>query len=332
MLLIPAFVRVGDGAFLADDTMVGGYELGGGWMRVEHVRVGKRAFLGNSGMTAPGRRVPKKALVAVLSAAPQRARPRPARPGSAARRVRCAASATTPTPPARTPRRAGCGWRGRWSRPAGSCRSGSHVLLGVLVVATLAALLDRGPWWAVLLGGLVLLAAGCVAGGVAVLAKWLLVGRMRPAEHPLWSSFVWRNELADTFVEMVAAPWFARAATGTAGAEPVAAGDGRRGSGAACGARPTGCPRPTWSTCGDGATVDRGCVVQTHLFHDRIMSMDRVTLDDGATLGPHCVILPAARIGGHATVGPASLVMRGESVPDRRVDRQPDRTVDARTR
>jgi carbonic anhydrase/acetyltransferase-like protein (isoleucine patch superfamily) len=55
--------------------------------------------------------------------------------------------------------------------------------------------------------------------------------------------------------------------------------------------------------------------VQTHLFHDRIMSMDAVELEAGATLGPHSVILPAATIGAHATVGPASLVMRGETVP-----------------
>jgi acetyltransferase-like isoleucine patch superfamily enzyme len=57
--------------------------------------------------------------------------------------------------------------------------------------------------------------------------------------------------------------------------------------------------------------------VQTHLFHDRVMSMDVVTLHEGATLGPQCVILPAASIGGSATVGPASLVMRGEDVPAR---------------
>ena len=67
----------------------------------------------------------------------------------------------------------------------------------------------------------------------------------------------------------------------------------------------------------DGATVNRGCVVQTHLFHDRVMSMDLVTLHEGATLGPQCVILPAASIGTGATVGPASLVMRGEAVPPR---------------
>ena len=43
--------------------------------------------------------------------------------------------------------------------------------------------------------------------------------------------------------------------------------------------------------------------------------MDTVILGAGATLGPHCVALPAARIGEGATVGPASLVMRGDTVP-----------------
>jgi carbonic anhydrase/acetyltransferase-like protein (isoleucine patch superfamily) len=45
------------------------------------------------------------------------------------------------------------------------------------------------------------------------------------------------------------------------------------------------------------------------------MSIDTVTLEAGATLGPHSVVLPASRIGAHGTVGPASLVMRGELVP-----------------
>ncbi|WP_346117521.1 hypothetical protein [Nonomuraea roseola] len=46
------------------------------------------------------------------------------------------------------------------------------------------------------------------------------------------------------------------------------------------------------------------------------MSIDTVDLGAGATLGPHGVVLPAARIGAHTTVGPASLVMRGEDVPE----------------
>jgi non-ribosomal peptide synthetase-like protein len=66
---------------------------------------------------------------------------------------------------------------------------------------------------------------------------------------------------------------------------------------------------------GRGSTVNRGCVVQTHLFHDRIMRMDAVVLEHGATLGPHGVALPSARLGAGVTVGPASLVVRGDEVP-----------------
>ena len=165
-----------------------------------------------------------------------------------------------------------------------------------------------------LLSLVVLLLAGAVAGMTAVLAKWLVVGRIPVGERPLWSSFVWRNEVADTFVECLAAPWFARAANGT----PIMnlwlrALGARIGRGVWC--ETYWLPEADLVSLGDGATVNRGSVVQTHLFHDRIMRMDTVVLDDGATLGPHCVALPASRIGAGATVGPASLVMRGDEVP-----------------
>ena len=74
VLLIPKMTTVGDGAFLADDTMVASYELDGGWMRIAPAKIGKRSFLGNSGMTAAGRNVPKNSLVAVLSATPAKAK------------------------------------------------------------------------------------------------------------------------------------------------------------------------------------------------------------------------------------------------------------------
>ncbi|BDB45615.1 hypothetical protein IWGMT90018_60610 [Mycobacterium kiyosense] len=83
--------------------------------------------------------------------------------------------------------------------------------IGLAMLGGLQYLAGFGIGWAALGGGLVLLAAGVLAGVVTVAAKWLLVGRIRASEYPLWSSFVWRNELADTFVETVAAPWFARA-------------------------------------------------------------------------------------------------------------------------
>jgi non-ribosomal peptide synthetase-like protein len=187
--------------------------------------------------------------------------------------------------------------------------------IGVAVLGALQFLTTEfGYLWMSLAGGAVLLVTGAVAGGIAVVAKWLWVGRIRAVEHPLWSSFVWRNEVSDTFVETVAAPWFARAASGT----PVInlwlrALGAKIGRGVWC--ESYWLPEADLVTLGKGATVNRGCVVQTHLFHDRIMRMDTVVLEDGATLGPHCVALPAARIGAGATVGPASLVMRGDEVP-----------------
>ncbi|MFC7487423.1 Pls/PosA family non-ribosomal peptide synthetase [Knoellia sp. CPCC 206453] len=316
VLLIPTFTRVGAGAFLADDTMVAGYELGAGWLRVEHVRIGKHAFVGNSGMAAPGRKVPKQGLVAVLSAAPRRKKakagtswlgspPRPLR-----REGSDADSTRTYSPPTKL----------RVARAIVEALRAVpvwiHVALVVLVVAAIEVLLSQGLIWAVLLSGLVLLAAGALAAGCATAAKWLLVGKLRPGNHPLWSSFVWRNELADTFVEVLAAPWFARAATGT-----LALNLWLRSMGAKIGdgvwLETYWLPEADLVRLDDGASINAGTVVQTHLFHDRVLSMDTVTVKRGGTLGPNSVILPAAQIGRHATVGPVSLVMRGESVPDR---------------
>jgi non-ribosomal peptide synthetase-like protein len=140
------------------------------------------------------------------------------------------------------------------------------------------------------------------------------VGRISRSEHPLWSSFIWRNEVADTFVEMVARPWFATHATGTpALAFWLRTLGAKVGRGVWC--ESYWLPEADLVSLGDGATVNRGCVVQTHLFHDRVMQLDSVSLLAGATLGPNSVILPAAAIDSAATVGPGSLVMRGERVP-----------------
>ncbi len=316
VLLIPSLTTVGDHAFLADDTLIGCYELGGGWIRVGHVKVGKRAFVGNSGMLAPGRKVPKESLVAVLSAAPGRG-------------LAKSGSSWVGSPPTRLRRTSGGTDDSRTYAPSTRlqvfrglvevCRVVPMLLL-VLLQATvgvaLLALLDRQPLVAVLLAGPVLALAGVVAALVTVAAKLLLVGRHRTGEHPLWSSFVWRNELADTFTEVLAAPWFAAPVQGTYALNVWLRMLGARiGRGVWCDTY--WLPETDLVTLEDGATVNRGCVVQTHLFHDRVLSMDRVTLEAGATLGPNSVILPAATIGRHATVGPVSLVMRGEGVPPR---------------
>ena len=313
VLLVPSMTTIRDGAFLADDTMIGSYELGGGWLRLGRSDIGKRAFLGNSGMAAAGHTVPKDGLVAVLSAAPAKSKAGSSWLGSPAVRLRRTVAAADesrtfrPHPGLRVARIL---WELCRVIPVMvACGIGLGVLFVLAVLTT-----EFGVVVAALLSGVVMLGAGAVAAAVSTGAKWAISGRIRVGDHPLWSSFVWRTEVADTFVEMVAAPWFAQAAAGT-----PALVIWLRSLGATIG-KGVWCdtywlPEADLAHLGDGATVNRGCVVQTHLFHDRIMSMDTVTLDAGATLGPHSVILPAARIGEHGTVGPASLVMRGEVVP-----------------
>jgi non-ribosomal peptide synthetase-like protein len=313
VLLIPSMTTVGEGAFLADDTMVASYELDGGWLRVAPAKIGKRSFLGNSGMTAAGRSVPKNSLVAVLSATPAKAKSGTSWLGSPPVRLRRTAIASDDTRTYQPPLRLKVA-RALWEL----CRF-VPVALSVAIAAGIILAFDQlatafNYAVAALLSGVVMLLAGAVAAGASVLAKWVLVGRIRAGEHPLWSSFIWRNEVVDTFIEMVSAPWFARAATGTpALVWWLRALGAKIGAGTWC--ESYWLPEADLVSLGRNATVNRGCVVQTHLFHDRVMSMDAVTLEDGATMGPHGVILPQAAIGAGGTVGPASLVMRGETVP-----------------
>ncbi|MFC8272720.1 Pls/PosA family non-ribosomal peptide synthetase [Streptomyces sp. NPDC057271] len=314
VLALPSLTTVGEGAFLADDTLTAPYELGGGWVRIGHSEIGRRAFLGNSGMTAPGRTVPDDGLVGVLSATPKKAKK---------------GSSYLGLPPVRLPRAAADSDRSRtydpparllWARGLVElCRLVPvfcSAALAVLTVAALCALATTalGVWGTALVAGAVLLAAGAAACLVSVAAKWLLVGRHRTGEHPLWCGFVWRNELADTFVEVLAVPWLVGSVPGT----PLTA-LWLRGLGARIG-RGVWCesywlPETDLVVLGDAVSVNRGCVLQTHLFHDRILRTDTVVLREGATLGPGGIVLPGSSVGARSTLGPASLVMAGESVP-----------------
>lgn len=317
VLMIPSLTRVGARAFLAYDTLIGGYELGGGWLRVERVKIGRGAFVGNSGMTAPGRKVPKESLVAVLSAAPRRKSAK-------------AGLSWVGSPPEKLRRTHSDVDSSRTYEPSTglrilrgvieTCRILSllvHMALYLVVFGALAVVASTwGLWAAAVVSGVVLLGVGVLAVTAALLAKWLLVGRWKPSEHPLWSGFVWRGELADTFVEAVAVPWLLRFVPGSPVLNLYFASMGAR-VGRGVWSETYWLPEHDLIELGDAVTVNRGSVVQTHLFHDRVLAMDTVRLGPGATLGPNSVILPAAALGRYATVGPGSLVMRGESAPDK---------------
>ena len=314
-VMVPKFTEVKDGAFLADDTLIGGYELGGGWMSSGLAKVGKRSFVGNSGITAPGRKLAKNSLVAVLSSTPKKTKSGANWWGSPPERMRRVEASVgegeslTYNPPLRAKVARGVVETLRLLASAASA------MLLAAVLSTMVVLLNSvglGLTW--LLSGLVLIAAGMIAVTVTIVVKWVCVGKHKAADHPLWSAFVWLNELQDAFVETVAAPWFFNHSMGTAELNTSLRLLGVKiGRGAWI--ESYWFPETDLCHIGAGATVGPGTVVQTHLFQDRVMSLDTVTVDDGATLAAHSVALPAARIHAGATVAPGSLVMRGDQVP-----------------
>ncbi len=184
VLLLPSMTTVGDGAFLADKTMVASYELGGGFVHIAPAKIGKRAFLGNSGMTAAGRSVPKNSLVAVLSATPAKAKAGTSWLGSPPVRLRRVAQSSDASRTFEPPRKLKVA-RALWE----ICRFVPTMLTVAITVSVLSLFSwlasHTGYFVAAVLGGVVMMLAGAVAAGSAVVAKWLLVGRIRVGEHPL---------------------------------------------------------------------------------------------------------------------------------------------------
>nr|WP_306428992.1 Pls/PosA family non-ribosomal peptide synthetase [Corynebacterium sp. 76QC2CO] len=313
-VMVPKFVEVRDGAFLADDTLIGGYELGGGWLLAGPTRIGKRSFVGNSGIAGPERKLGKNSLVAVLSSTPKKAKAGSNWWGSPPERMRRVTvqteggDALTYAPSRRVKVARGVVETLRLLAPMTS----AVIAAGVLVA--LQWLLGYSVVWAFVGAGVVLIIAGVAAVLVTVAMKWLCVGRHRAGDHPLWSRFVWLNELQDTFVESVAAPWALAHIGGSGSMNLVLRMLGVKvGRGAWI--ESYWFPETDLCTVGAAATVGPGTVVQTHLFQDRVMSLDTVTIAEGATLAAHSVALPASVIEPGATIGPGSLVMRGDRVP-----------------
>ena len=67
---------------------------------------------------------------------------------------------------------------------------------------------------------------------------------------------------------------------------------------------------------GDHAALNLGSTVQTHLFEDRVMKADYLTIGAGCTLGNMAVVLYSTVMKRGACLGPLSLLMKGETLPE----------------
>jgi non-ribosomal peptide synthetase-like protein len=310
-------LTLGDESFVADAVSLGGPRVSGDTVTVGPVTLGAKAFAGNGAHVPPGGELGYDGLLGCLSVLP----PEAARAGTA----------WVGSPPFRLPQRQQSAafpvetiskpplklWllRGFIEFFRVILPPTGLVLLTSLLIGTALGLMDRFSLAAVLLLFPLLYAAGATAAALfVVLLKWVVVGRYKPTERPLWSGFVWRTELVTGVREHLADFFLVGLLKGT----PFV-GWYFRLLGAKVGRRvfldTTDLCEYDLTTIGDEAAVNHDATLQTHLFEDRVMKVDAVTVGAGAAVGAWTLVLYDTRLGDRAAVEELSLVMKGEVLP-----------------
>lgn len=126
-----------------------------------------------------------------------------------------------------------------------------------------------GVWIMFALAPLVSLAAAALAVAVAVALKWAVMGKFRPVIKPLWSPYVWFNEMINGAYESIMAPILTMF-LGTPFAAPLLRLLGCK-VGRHCYIGTTLFSEFDLVEIGDYVALNAGGVIQTHLFEDRIM-------------------------------------------------------------
>jgi len=310
-------LTVAPGAFLADSVSVGAPRVQRGVVEVQPTVVGPRTFIGNSAVLAGGTVLGTNNLIGALSSAPTTTPPDgtswvgsppfllPNRPPSES-----FAPELTFAPPRRLV----------WMR--GTIELFKIVLPFTFSFVTFAVLYHYTHWhlqhysfWSSVGVGTGAL-AGLILGFclLTALLKWVLIGRYRPMERPLWSSFVWRNELVNSLCESYVYVYWQAALSGTPFATWFFQLMGSH-FGRSVYMDTTEITEFDLAWVADHAVLNNGATIQTHLFEDRVMKMSNLRIGRYATVGTSSVVLYDSVIGPGATLKSLSLLMKGEQLP-----------------
>ncbi len=316
----PDLLSIGEEAFIADAASLGTPRYDLGRVTLRPTLIGRRAFVGNSAIVPNGTELGDLALVGVLSAPPLD-------PLEARRRD----ASWLGSPAIYLPRRAHAGGFNEEETFRPTKRLVAlrlfieffRVLLPATGFALLTCLLLTAMTelesWLGLGAAIALFPLLYFLGGVGACLftsgmKWLLMGRYRPGEKPLWCGFVWRTELVTGLHEGLADPWILRMCMGTPLVPLFFRGMGSKIGRDAC-MESTCLTEYDLITLGDDVCLGSDCTLQTHLFEDRVMKMSTIVLGRGCSVGTDAVVLYDTRMEEGASLGELSLLMKGEVLP-----------------
>lgn len=310
--LVPGMVEIESDTFCADGIYLACPEIRSGTVRLGKVYISRDSFFGNHAVVRKGTHLPPDILLGVCTVAD---------PEKITR-----GSSWFGIPPFELPRREILDVDRSLTYSPGPVRYTTRLIwemlrfvlpgLNAAVFAAWISVSDIavngttgiiGNTLGLAAAGLMLLTGFTI---VVLIVKWLLLGRVRPGVHPLWSCWCSRWD----FLYIVWGLW----------AFPVLAPfQGTlilnfylRLMGMKIGRRvafSTGFAQvvdPDMLTIGDDSTVSS--VFQAHTFEDRVLKIDHVKIGRHATLAPGTVPLYGARIGDGTSVTSNSVIMKEE--------------------
>jgi non-ribosomal peptide synthetase-like protein len=314
----PDLIEIDDESFFADGSMIGGRHFFRGHIQVGQNSIGRRSFVGNNAILPIDNHLGPNCLLGVLSTHPQ-------------------AHKTTPD---------GSEWLGSpsfilpYRRKIDSFDTtvtytpipklyvqrllidGIRILVPHVIVIlggiTLTVLFLLGLKYLpvsiiILLTPIVTFLVAIEVALLVVLLKWIVMGRFEPVIKPLWCTYVWWNEVINGAYETVGAPtlmplfgtpffnWYLRR------------------MGCKIGKR-TYIGTSLFSEfdlveIGNYVALNEGVVVQNHLFEDRIMKSSYIKIGNECSVGNMTVIIYDTKMEQGSSVGPLSLLMKGETLP-----------------
>jgi len=318
MHIMPDLLEIEEGSFLADACIVGGHRIHRGFVDISPNKIGKRTFIGNSAMVPAGVDVGNDSLIGVMSTPPAGITCAPDGTrwlGSPSFELPVTESVTGFTDAQTFHPSNGVVWQ------RAAIEVMRVVLPGLIAVASLVLLCTAivmayaafPLWGVVLLAPAVMFALSLVSILVVAGLKKILIGTFEPTIQPLWSSYVWLNEVVNALYETIVAA----AVTPLMGTPFIAP----------C-LRAMGCKIGRWVflettlfsefdlvDIGDYAALNLGSTIQTHLFEDRVMKADHLRIGEGCSVGNMTVVLYGTEMQHRSSLAPLSVLMKGEVLP-----------------
>ncbi|MBC7755565.1 MAG: amino acid adenylation domain-containing protein [Bdellovibrio sp.] len=316
--VVPDLLTLGDESFIADGVMLGDEFVEGGWMRTQATVISKRCFVGNGAYIPDGTILPENVLIGVHSRAPSNEVMRSGETWLGSPAINLPArEETAGFPESLTFRPSFIRRFGRGLIEAYRIVTPHAVVIAVGYTVVLNAMpyAEAKQWLVVALH---LIIAGLLygVGGFIFIAmlKWLFIFRYSKRSQPMWTLFVWTSEGITNLYEGLVVPNFMRYLRGTPWL-PVAFNALGCHIGKGVYLDTTDLTEFDCVKIGDYSELNALVCPQTHLFEDRIMKIDHVNIGNRVSIGARSTVLYSASVADNVSLGPLTLVMKGESIP-----------------